>query len=216
MSSAIYDNKSGVKSMMVKQVEPMMVTAEGNYVSKKEANSLSSVRLLTSEEMSHVVCEGRKENPIDVCDDSDEDLKCSEKLIKSETRSIDGVDEFAVGSDFDADVVFAEGLEVFNAASNNVNDTDVCEKKCPEMNVPLRLDATDAFIRAKRRMEYSFMDDYSLKMKPFKRLDRPEYEGEYTFTVRVGVDDSNTVEVKDTMTTCKIKKIEDKTYESEE
>ena len=84
------------------------------------------------------------------------------------------------------------------------------------MNLPLRLDATDALIRAKRRMEYSFMDDYSLKMKPFKRLDRPEYEGEDTFTVRVGVDDSNTVEVKDTMTTCKIKKIEDETHESEE
>ena len=35
MSSAIFDNKSGVKSMMV--------TAEGNYTSKNEANYLSSV-----------------------------------------------------------------------------------------------------------------------------------------------------------------------------
>jgi hypothetical protein len=50
------------------------------------------------------------------------------------------------------------------------------------------------------------MHDYSLKMKPFERVDRPEYEGEYTFTVRVGVDDSNTVEIKDTLTLCKIGK----------
>ena len=35
-------------------------------------------------------------------------------------------------------------------------------------------------------------------------------------TVCVGVYDSNTVEVKDTMTTCKLKKIEDETHESEE
>ena len=60
------------------------------------------------------------------------------------------------------------------------------------------------------------MDDYSLKMKSFKRVDRPEYEGEYTFIVRVGVDDSNTVEIKDTVTMCKINKVEDECHESGE
>ena len=65
-------------------------------------------------------------------------------------------------------------------------------------------------------MEHSFMEDHSLKMKPFKRVDRPEYEGEYTFTLRVGVDDSNTVEVKDAVTMCKISKVEDEAHESEE
>ena len=90
------------------------------------------------------------------------------------------------------------------------------EQKAPELDTPLRIDASDALIKAKRRMEHSFMDDYSVRMKSFKRLDRPEYEGEYTFIVRVGVDDSNTVEVKSTMTTCVLKKVEDGTHDSED
>ena len=65
-------------------------------------------------------------------------------------------------------------------------------------------------------METCFMSDYSVKMKPFKRSDRPEYEGEYMFIVRVGVDDTNTVEIKDTVTLCKITKLEDKSHESDE
>ena len=65
-------------------------------------------------------------------------------------------------------------------------------------------------------MKFCFMNDYSFKMKPFKRVDRPEYEGEYTFTVRVGVDDSNTVEVKDTLTLCKLSKPVEETSTSEE
>ena len=52
-------------------------------------------------------------------------------------------------------------------------------------------------------------------MKPYKRSVRPEFEGEYTFTVRVGVDDSNIVEVKDTTTTCRIKKVESDTEKDE-
>jgi hypothetical protein len=60
------------------------------------------------------------------------------------------------------------------------------------------------------------MDDYSLKMKSFKRVDRPEYEGEYTFTVRLGVDDYNTVEVKEAMTLCKLSKPEDEDSDLEE
>ena len=63
-------------------------------------------------------------------------------------------------------------------------------------------------------MEYCFMDDYSLKMEAFKRCDRPEYEGEYVFTVRVRVDDSNTVEIMDTTTTCKIRKIDSESVDS--
>ena len=47
------------------------------------------------------------------------------------------------------------------------------------------------------------MDDYAMKMKSFKRDNREDYEGEYTFIVRVGVSD-NTVEIKDTVTMCKI------------
>ena len=65
-------------------------------------------------------------------------------------------------------------------------------------------------------MKFSFMDNYSLKMKSFKRVDRPEYEGEYTFIVRVGVDDSNTVEIKDAVTICKIRKVEEESSKSEE
>ena len=60
------------------------------------------------------------------------------------------------------------------------------------------------------------MDDFCLKMKKLVRSDRPDYEGEYVFTVRVVVDDSNIVEVKEIMTTCMIKKIEDEKNESEE
>ena len=60
------------------------------------------------------------------------------------------------------------------------------------------------------------MDAYSLKMKSFKRLDRPEYVGEYTFVVRVGVDDSNTVEIKDTVTMCKIVQLEEESHKSDE
>ena len=60
------------------------------------------------------------------------------------------------------------------------------------------------------------MDDYSMKMKSFKRVDRPEYEGEYTFTVRVGIDDDNTVEIKDAVTLCKLSKIEAEYSKSEE
>ena len=92
----------------------------------------------------------------------------------------------------------------------------VAIKKQPNLNISLRLDTTDQLRKAKRRMEYCFMDDYSMKMKPFRRVDRPDYEGEYTFIVRVGVDDSNTVEIKDTVTMCKLSKVDDEFQKSEE
>ena len=57
-------------------------------------------------------------------------------------------------------------------------------------------------------MESCFTDDYSVKMKSFKREEREDYEGEYMFIVRVGVDNNN-LEIKDTVTMCKIMKLED-------
>ena len=52
-------------------------------------------------------------------------------------------------------------------------------------------------------MESVIMDDYIGKIKKFKSKIREDYEGEYIFTVGVGVID-NTIEVKDTVTMCKI------------
>ena len=83
------------------------------YDMKKEPTSLSSVRLLTSEQLVDVVREGRKENPINVCDECDEELKCTEDLIKAETYSIDGLAELESASDFDADVVFTDSIDIF-------------------------------------------------------------------------------------------------------
>ena len=68
------------------------------YDIKKEPTSLSAVRLLTSEEMGPVVREGRKENPIDVCDDSDEELNCSKDLIEADKYSIDGTNYTALSN----------------------------------------------------------------------------------------------------------------------
>ena len=193
MRSAIYDNKQAVK-------------IEGG----------SEVRLLTGSEIANISREGMKENPIDVCDESDDEkLGCGESMSGADKYSVDGQNDIECMSDFDPDVVFNEGMEVLKPM-NEPTKSDNHEKVYSELNKQLRVDATDSLIRAKRRMEHAFMDDYALKMKPFRRLDRPEYEGEYTFTVRIGVDDGNVVEVKDTITTCIIKKTEDEVIESEE
>ena len=57
-------------------------------------------------------------------------------------------------------------------------------------------------------MESAFIEDYvgKIKFKPFKRDICEDYEGEYTFTVRIGVID-NTIEVKNTVTMCKLVEI---------
>ena len=47
------------------------------------------------------------ENPIDVCDDSDE---C---LSEAEEYSVDGMADIEKGSDFDLDVVIANSAEIF-------------------------------------------------------------------------------------------------------
>ena len=39
-------------------------------------------------------------------------------------------------------------------------------------------------------MENSFVDDYAGRMKLFKREYRDEYEGEYTFVLKLGVIDN--------------------------
>ena len=85
------------------------------------------------------------------------------------------------------------------------------DKTKAELDVNLHLTTTESLRKAKRRMERSFIDDYCCKMKQFKREERPEYIGEYTFIVRVGVDDDNTVEIKDNVTTCKLSKIDELT-----
>ena len=48
-------------------------------------------------------------------------------------------------------------------------------------------------------MEKAFIEDYINKIKLFNRDEREQYDGEYTFTVRLGVFE-NTVEIKDTHT----------------
>ena len=85
--------------------------------------------------------------------------------------------EMVDASEFDADAAFVDGFEIFDSTNKPR------EEKTLELDTSLRLNTTDELRRAKRRMEYCFMDDYSIKMKSFKRVDRPEYEGEYTFTV---------------------------------
>ena len=149
---------------------------------------VSYVRVLKAEEIGALVREGGMKNPIDICDDSDKaELSCDEKLSKCDDYSVNGMSEMIDTSEFDADVAFANGCEIFDST------TKPREEKTLELDTPIRLNTTDELRRAKRRMEYSFMDDYSMKMKSFKRVDRPEYEGEYTFTVRVGIDYDNTV-----------------------
>ena len=171
------------------------------------------------DEIGSVIREGRLENPIEVCDDSDvEALKCDESLVKAEKYSVEGYEfeELETMSDFDLDVVTSNAEEVFGPISRENNSSDARVETLPELNAELRLRSSDELRRAKKRMEYCFMDDYSLKMKSFKRCDRPEYEGEYTFTVRVCVDDSNTVEIMDATTTCKLRKIDSESAESDD
>ena len=88
-------------------VVPGFIMSESINGTKK---SSSNVSLLKPEELTATYREGRKENPIDVCDDSDEEsLKCSEKyeinqeVNNTDTFSVDGTDVILETSDFDAD-----------------------------------------------------------------------------------------------------------------
>ena len=228
--SVIYTNESAQPTQVV-NTQPLMLATVSDWVMsgydmnrsiysvKKEEKSMSSVQLLKPDMIGEVVREGRAENPIDICDDSDEgELSCNEVLTEVKKESIDGyrLENIATMSDFDLDIVISNSVDIFGPLSNKVGNIEEDVKKQPELGVSLRLHTSDELRRAKRRMEYCFMDDYSLKMKSFKRLDRPEYEGEYTFIVRIAVDDSNTVEIKDAVTTCKLRKIEDESEDSED
>ena len=183
---------------------------------KSSVNS-SAVRLLQPNEIASTVREGMKGNPI-VCDESDEErVEESPKVeLVTAKNSIEDGESLECLSDFDPDLIATEGIELFNRGTPSETKADNREKVYPELDKPLRVDATNSLIKAKRRMESAFMDDYCLKMKKLARSDRPDYEGEYVFTVRVAVDDSNIVEVQETMTTCVIKKTEDEKIESED
>ena len=60
-------------------------------------------------------------------------------------------------------------------------------------------------------MEDFFSEDSVQKIKLFKWDKEEEYEGEYTFTVCVGVVD-NAFEIKETITTCKLTQVEKECY----
>ena len=58
-------------------------------------------------------------------------------------------------------------------------------------------------------------EDYFDKIKMFKQDSREGYEGLYTFNIRIGVVD-NCLEIKDTITTCKIVDVEEETRNSDD
>ena len=60
------------------------------------------------------------------------------------------------------DVVIANSMEIFGPTPNETVVTEKLVEKQPELDVSLRLQPSDELRRAKRRMEFSFMDDYSL------------------------------------------------------
>ena len=69
---------------------------------------------MSSGEIGSVVREGMRGNPIDVCDESDnEELVCDESVVESDKYSVEGMNEIENTSDFDVDVVVNERLKVF-------------------------------------------------------------------------------------------------------
>ena len=94
--SVIYDNKSSKPRQLTLATASDWVMC-GSELSrsiqavKKEEKTTASVRLMYPDEIGSVIREGRLENPIEVCDDSDvEQLKCDESLVKSEKYSVEG------------------------------------------------------------------------------------------------------------------------------
>ena len=95
--------------------------------------------------------EGAMENPIDICDDSDEgELSCHESLMEAEKYSVDGMDILETGSDFDADVLYADSVDIFGPIHNDSVKADSCDEKPSELNVSLHLNPTDELRKAKR------------------------------------------------------------------
>ena len=117
-------------------------------------------------------------------------------------------------SDFDA-------TEFMNEVADEVADeqtnsrTEESRKETVELDRMLRVEGSKALRKAKRRMEEAFMNDYAVKIKTMKREYRDEYEGEYNFIVKLGVVD-NTVEVKETVTYCRITRLDDEPIKDEE
>ena len=77
----------------------------------------SSVRLLKPEELGSVVREGMKENPIDVCDMSDDECLKSEKQKSYDVYSVDGSDMLVDPEGADADALFADSIDAFEPIS---------------------------------------------------------------------------------------------------
>ena len=178
---------------------------DDRYVMQSSVNS-ASVSLLKSEELGAVVREGHKENPIDVDDDDDssENEFVWSEDVKPKTEnavdhySVDGVDVPVNVGDFDANDFMSEVIdESTNTPAEEPRQASL------ELDRTFRLDPTRPLKKAKLRMEDAFINDYAAKMKAFKRDDREDYEGEYTFIVKVCVVD-NVVDVKETVTYGKV------------
>ena len=174
----------------------------------------AAVHLLNPNEIQNTVREGNKENPIDVGDDSEDENVEAETGTSVDHYSVDGVTVAVKPSDFDASEFINEVAdEVADEQTNSRPDES--RKETVELDRMLRVEGTKALRKAKRRMEEVFMNDYAVKIKPMKREYRDEYECEYNFIVKLGVVD-NTVEVKDTVTYCKITQLETETKKTDE
>ena len=174
----------------------------------------AAVHLLNPNEIQNTVREGMKENPIDVEDNSEDEPFEAETGTSVDHYSVDGVTVAVKTSDFDA-------AEFMNEVADEVADeqtnsrTEESRKETVELDRMLRVEGSKALRKAKRRMEEAFMNDYAVKIKTMKREYRDEYEGEYNFIVKLGVVD-NTVEVKETVTYCRITRLDDEPIKDEE
>ena len=91
---------------------------------------MTSVRLMHPTEIGVVVREGGVENPIEVCDDSDDGgMQCNESIPESDKYSIDGMENMECMSDFDPDIFVSNANKVFGSISNEVVPTEKCVEK---------------------------------------------------------------------------------------
>ena len=165
---------------------------DDRYVMQSSVNS-ACVSLLKPNELGRVVIEGHVENPINVDDDSETEFVEPKDEKSVDHYSVDGVNVTVHPSEFDANEFMSEVVD---------EPSNACKEPL-ELDRSFRLDPTRALKKAKLRMEDEFMNDYRVKIKTVKRDDREDYEGEYTFIVKVGVVD-NVVDVKETVTYGKI------------
>ena len=187
---------------------PSFVVDEHRFM-QSSVNS-AGVSLMKPNELENIVIDGAQANPIDIEDDSEVEIVEPEELTSVDHYSVDGLDVVVHTSEFDANEFFNE---VVDETTNT--HTEEAHKETLELNRMMRVDVTKSLRKAKRRMEESFMDNYAMKMKSMKRDYRDEYEGEYNFIVKLGVVD-NVVEVKETVTYCKVVQLEDKRADSDD